>query len=1398
MKAKLLLCFLLSQTLMAYACLGADRPGRLQSYFEKIKSIVSKPALKEPVNMDAGLFASGQFCRGTNFVTTAVVMWSDPSTWSSLGTSKPVAGSSVTIPAGVHLILDESSPSLASLTINGKLEFARQDLSLTAGWIMVMGTLEVGTVTTPFVQKATITLNAADMNGDAMGMGTRGIMVMGGKLELHGVAPTKAVTKLNEHAARDSKSLTLLDAVSWQVNDEIVVATTDYYSDFYLSKYGSTQRTQITAINGNAVAIQDGLNSYRWGKMQYLTKDGMSLTPGTLPAGILPGTPTELDERAEVANLTRNIVVQSVDDDLWKNNGFGCHIMIMRMDGVVGEARLNGVEIRRGGQAGKLGRYPFHWHMLSYEGSTTLKDVTGQYIRNSTINQSSQRGIVIHGTNGTEVKNNVVYDVRGHGVFTEDAVERRNIIDGNLVLKVRNPLPGQALKKHEAADPVIGSSGFWISNPDNTITNNTAVDCSGTGFWLAFPTKTFGASKDIPLVPIYMKFGTFNKNTAHSNQHEGIFIDSAESDEEGTTELVQYFPTKDMQPARFERGGEFDNVLTFELTDYSVWKNSLSGVWNSSAGSRNRRAVSADNTQRFFAGRTNTVYPGAIEKTLVVGTSLNYNMNGVILPPESDPISGFASYHSSFDIMNNVIVNFPAVKGYNSGAFALSDYYITAVDKGTFRNPGNILINSHPGVKTRAYAPHFVLAVLWDRHNYWGGPASQDNYYVYDTPYFTDGQTPHIVPNSTTEVSGGVIVNGPFYGFSTFRINGIDRVHNKIVATRMNKAGAVVGNLVVEETPPGGLFGNMRSFATHPTGYYSLDFPTIDDIYEFDIMVENILTPDEYQVLAVKYSGNYTITQLGADVDHHPYTAVSDFQAVVNAPTGEVYWQDKANNKVWMKIRGGVTPPDPLYAADHDFNLYELFNIKAFGTYTPLSVSPNKQDQTITFAPLPNKQTTDGSFTLSASSSSNLPISFSIVNGPATVSGNTLTLSGTAGTVTVRVSQAGNASFNAAAAVEQSFQVSAPGTTPPTKQNQTITFALLPDKQTTNGSFTLSASSSSNLPISFSIVAGQELATVSGNTLTLSGAAGTVTVRASQAGNASFNAALPVVRSFQVSTPNMPSSSKQNQSITFAAVPNKQTTDGSFTLSASSSSDLTVILSIVSGHDVATLSGNTLTLNGVTGAVTVRASQGGNANFNPAASVVRSFEVSAPSSPAKQNQIITFAQPANKQMTDAAFTLSASSNSNLPISFSIVNGPATLSGSTVTLSGTAGTVTVRASQGGNASYNAAAAVERSFQVSAPGTTPEPSLEPPLTAQLNPRNIFSPNGDGVNEIWEVVGIEQQPELRVLIFNMYGQKVYQAQPYTNSWDGAGLPEGVYYYQMQNTQGKPVKKGSLTLVR
>lgn len=79
--------------------------------------------------------------------------------------------------------------------------------------------------------------------------------------------------------------------------------------------------------------------------------------------------------------------------------------------------------------------------------------------------------------------------------------------------------------------------------------------------------------------------------------------------------------------------------------------------------------------------------------------------------------------------------------------------------------------------------------------------------------------------------------------------------------------------------------------------------------------------------------------------------------------------------------------------------------------------------QAITFAALPDRSKTDPPFALDASASSGLPVSFT-VSGPATLSGNTLTLTGSTGVVTVSANQPGNGNYGAAATVVRTFNVS--------------------------------------------------------------------------------------------------------------------------------------------------------------------------------------------------------------------------------------------------------------------------------------------------------------------------------------------------------------------------------------
>src|ERR1039457_1597877 len=157
-----------------------------------------------------------------------------------------------------------------------------------------------------------------------------------------------------------------------------------------------------------------------------------------------------------------------------------------------------------------------------------------------------------------------------------------------------------------------------------------------------------------------------------------------------------------------------------------------------------------------------------------------------------------------------------------------------------------------------------------------------------------------------------------------------------------------------------------------------------------------------------------------------------------------------------------------------------------------------KFDQTITFGTLPDKHINDLPFALTATASSILPVSFSIVSGPATLSNNVVTLTGS-GTVTVRASQAGDSTFNSATNVDRSFVVA--------KLPQTITFGALSKQVVGDDPFALSASSSSRLPVSFSALSGPVI--LNGSIVTMTGA-GLAVLRASQSGDAT-NAPAPNV-----------------------------------------------------------------------------------------------------------------------------------------------------------------------------------------------------------------------------------------------------------------------------------------------
>ncbi len=173
-------------------------------------------------------------------------------------------------------------------------------------------------------------------------------------------------------------------------------------------------------------------------------------------------------------------------------------------------------------------------------------------------------------------------------------------------------------------------------------------------------------------------------------------------------------------------------------------------------------------------------------------------------------------------------------------------------------------------------------------------------------------------------------------------------------------------------------------------------------------------------------------------------------------------------------------------------------------------------------------------------------------------------------------------------------------------------------------------------------------------------------------------------------------SSLDDQTINFPSITDKSTLDPAFDLNATASSGLDISYTILSGP--ATVSGNTITLDGTVGTVTIQASQAGDSDYNPAPDVVKSFNIINTSA---LNQSITFDPVADKLVTDSAFDLNATASSGLDVSYTVLSGPATVSGNTITLDGTVGTVSIQASQAGDNSYNPAPDVIQNFDVTLP-------------------------------------------------------------------------------------------------
>src|SRR6202050_3587567 len=448
--------------------------------------------------------------------TPSAKRWSDASTWPDK--KVPAKDAVVTIDKDMNVVLDVTPPALRSLTINGKLSFAdNKDLELTTEWVMVHGELEIGTEAKPHTRKATITLTDNVKDEDMSGTGgtsdrsDRGIMMMGGTLNLHGNVTT-SWTKLSKTAEAGSNSIEVLNAAGWRAGDEIVLASTDFDPH-------QAERRTVAAIRGNTITLDKKLDYMHFGKITF-----------------------DVDERGEVGMLSRNSVIQASPDA--DQTLFGGHVMAM----LGSKMYVDGVELNRMGQNMHLARYPIHWHLVGDGGQ-------GQYIKNSAIHDTYNRCVTVHGTNFLHVENNVTYNTVGHCFFLEDGAEHGNQFVHNLAIQIKchtskacmptnlgangenmgsNPLNRATYRaaSMSGTDTLLPSdntvTAYWITNPDNVFIDNVAAGSDENGFWWSLPEHLQGKFEGTEISkatwPRRTRMAEFRGNVAHSN-FDGFMLD---------------------------------------------------------------------------------------------------------------------------------------------------------------------------------------------------------------------------------------------------------------------------------------------------------------------------------------------------------------------------------------------------------------------------------------------------------------------------------------------------------------------------------------------------------------------------------------------------------------------------------------------------------------------------------------------------------------------------------------------------------------------------------------------------------------------------------------------------------------------------------------------------------
>ena len=445
--------------------------------------------------------------------------WSDANTWAER--RAPKTGDNVQIRAGDRVVYDvNSDATVRVLHVAGTLSFTRdKSTRLGVGLIKIAAgdsitedgfnchevpdlpastptdarpALEIGTADEPIPAGVAAVIQLVHFEGmDAKALPA--IVNCGGRWDTHGAPLNRTWVKLGATAKAGDAEVKLGEPITgWRVGDRVIVTASkgkERSSTFRQSakkhQTVSTEERLVTGITGSTLILDRALENEHFGTGDY---------------------------RSEVANLSRNVVIESAAPD-----GVRGHTMFHR--GCSGG--ISYAEFRHLGKQGVLGKYSLHFHLVR----DTMR---GTSVIGASIWDSGNRWITIHGSNYLVVRDCVGYRSVGHGFFLEDGTEVYNVLDRNLAVQA---YAGKALPNQVLPFDTNDGAGFWWANSLNTFTRNTAAECDEYGFrFEATPTREFSltlpvAQPDGSRKPVDVRtlpFVRFEDNESHCQRRHAL------------------------------------------------------------------------------------------------------------------------------------------------------------------------------------------------------------------------------------------------------------------------------------------------------------------------------------------------------------------------------------------------------------------------------------------------------------------------------------------------------------------------------------------------------------------------------------------------------------------------------------------------------------------------------------------------------------------------------------------------------------------------------------------------------------------------------------------------------------------------------------------------------------